>query len=243
MLVVEPQHIAKYSRCPRRAQLSWNLERPSNLTFEGVVIQHVIQAAYLHVSRRKELPGWRRIVQWCDLHYNKLSVDPSVVQPKEYKSAVSLLQTLYGWYHDQFRPKALGLEPIINVPVNLELGHGVVYKDTIPLIIVDKDVRLADFRQLDKSRNLAMMDVYNDFLIHTRIWGFYQVAKLLPTRYVRFFIMPESIKTVDVRITQEMLENATKISKHILTGIKDRVFYPSFSEQCMRCPFRNNCAI
>lgn len=243
MLIVEPQHVAKYSRCPRRAHMSWNLERPSNLNFEGTVIQHVIQAAHLYVSRHGKLPTWRRVVHWADLYYRRASLDNAVPQPKQYKSAISLLNSLHGWYHHLFTPRAKGTEPLINVPIALELGHNVVYRDSIPIVIIKNDIQLVDFRQLDKPRKLGIIDVYNDILVHTRIWGFCEAAQQLPSHYIRLFIMPESIKSVKVKVTKEMLANASAISKHILTGIKDRVFYPSFSEQCVKCPFRRGCSI
>jgi hypothetical protein len=225
--------------------MSWNLERPSNLNFEGTVMQHVVQAAYFNLSRRGKMPTWRRIVNWTDLYYRRASLDSAIPQPEQYKSAVSLLNTLHGWYHNQFIPRVRGkdIEPLINVPVCLELGHDVAYRDVVPLVIIRDDVRLVDFRQLDKTRKLGMIDVYNDLLVHVRIWGFQQAAQQVPSSYIRFFITPESIKPVEMKITKEMLANAAVISKHILTGIKDRVFYPSFSEQCVKCPFRRNCLI
>jgi hypothetical protein len=190
-----------------------------------------------------KVPPWRRIIGWADLHYKRLFVGSPDSKSKEYKSAVSLLNTLYGWYHKLFLPKIHNTEALINIPIRLDLGHDVVYQDSIPIAIIQDNVTLADFRQLDKSENIGMMRVYNDLLIHVRIWGFYQAAQQLPSRYIRFFIMPESIKAVEIKVTKEMLANAAVISKHILTGIKDGAFYPSFSEQCARCPFRRDCLV
>jgi len=244
MLVVEPRNIAKYSQCPRRAQLSWNIARDETCDFETTVIKQVIQAAYLHIIRKGEVPTWRRIINWADLHYQRVSVDPTVSQPKEYKSAVSLLSCLYGWYHEQFLPSAKGIEPIINVPVYLELGHDVVYRDHIPMIIIGESITLVDFRQVvNTDVPAAAHMLYNDLTVHVRVWGFLRAAEQKPNNYTRIFIGPGSVKMTNIKITQEFLENAAKICKHILTGIKDRVFYPSFSEQCSRCPFKRNCSI
>ena len=178
---------------------------------------------------------------WADLHYRRLYAKQA--GDKEYKSAVSLLNALHNWYNKHFLPGIKGTEGLANVPIYLELGHDVVYRDTIPAVIIKEDVRLVDFHQLDKPRNVGMMDVYNDLLVHVRLWGFKHAAQQAPSHYVRLFIMPESIKVVELKVTKEMLANAATISKHILSGIKDRVFYPSFSEQCLRCPFRKGCSI
>jgi len=223
--------------------MSWHIDKASNLTFESMVLQRVIQAAHLYLSRKSQVPTWQRIVYWSELYYQKAITDPQVPQPKTYKSAVSLLNVLFNWYHDLFLSSVDDIEPIINVPVYLELGHDIVYRDSIPIVTIGKTVKLIDFRQIDKPRNLGIIDIYNDLAAHVRIWGFEEVTGQMPSHYVRAFILPESIKMVEVKTSKDLLANAAKISKHIITGMKDRVYYPSFSEQCAHCPFKSGCSI
>ena len=243
MLVIEPHHIAKYSRCPRRAILSWNLLKPSNLGFKNTVLQYVIQAAHLYVSRKRKFPTWQRVIYWSELYFQKLCREPGYLPDKEYQSAVSLLNILYDWYNNLFLPGIKDYEPLINVPVYMSLGHDTIYHDQIPIVNIGQRIQIVDFSQIDKPKNPGIINIHNDLVAHIRLWGFSQVAQCTPTEYVRWFMMPKSVQSVTMRVSQDLLENAAKIGHHIMSGIKDRVFYPSFSEQCLRCTFRKGCSI
>ena len=241
MRLIKPCQILKYSKCPKRSLMSWDAQEPP-MSFEHTVITNIIKCAHMYRTQKGRPAWWRWIRSFAERYYQDAMVDPAVPQPTEYKTYVSLLQSMYPWYQKIYHIEYPD-EAIVNIPIWLQLGSDCVYNDTIPLIILGKEITIIDFKEVDRAEEASTISLYNDLTAHVRMWGFKQAAQVNPTRYARLFLHGQYITHQSIRITQNTLENASKICKHILTGMKEKVFYPSFSEQCINCPFNQGCTI
>jgi hypothetical protein len=163
---------------------------------------------------------------------------------EKYKDTKSILTRLIDWYNRDY----LGTysQPgLVNVPVVFTIDRELRFKDSIPIVTSGNKMRLFDFQSVKAEDGpfYSGKRIYNSMEVHARLWGFWKASGVLPNEYVRFAILPECIKTFQVTFTSDILRRSERIFKYMLLGMRDDLFYPSFSEQCGQCPNRQYCGM
>lgn len=239
MLIVTPRHISSFSRCPSRTWKTWNdISRPNP---SQALTENIIKASYLHFAKKEKPAGWRMILSWSQADYiNNISN----VTADNYQDMKGILSRLSTWFDKCYLGDSC--EPgITNVPVALALGSDCYFKDQIPILGSRWKIRIYDFYHTNDGptyRDYTGAKLYNDLTIHARTWALEQAADLTVEEYVRFVVGKEAIKSVRIAIDNNLRSKNNRNIKHIIQGIKDQISYPSFSEQCANCSYRERCS-
>jgi hypothetical protein len=235
MPIVSPYSIDSYTRCPRYT--FYSLDNKRKLSPVNTLVSNVIQASYLHFSRKEQPVTWRVVSAWAQEGMIKLSLPE-----EEYKKAKSILSRLSVWYDKYYLDEYVGAG-LTNVPITLSLGSGYFFSDKIPILISRKKLQVFDFSESTDLSSCNGPSVYNDYVTLSRVWGFNQALSIPPAEYIRFVIGPESIKAVRINIDNLYIRKGNSILRQILQGMKDEVWYPSRSSRCESCPLKANCGI
>ena len=237
MRTVSPQNIEVYSRCPRRAFYGWNYAREP-MSFHASVIRDVIQAIFLYMAQHEEVPSWKRTLSWIDKYVRQEAVH---LESRElYEASKSTLSCLHKWYFS-FLLNNYKMMGLTNVPILLELDTKLTYQDEIPFILFGDTMKVGDFKEVSSVARVTKLELYNDIELQIRIWGIYKLFNKKPRNFIRIYISSHTIQAVEIGISDQMLAKTEKMVKYILTGMRNEVWYPSFSTQCLSCPFNKDC--
>lgn len=241
MLTTDTSRIIKYSKCPKRCELEWH--NTEKIDVEEQIIQDVIKAMYLQHTRDREVLSWKTVL----LHTERrlISQLPDLLPRQQYRETKGYLERLSRWYSDYYL-KEYAYPGLTNVPVVMRLDHYMIFRDSIDIIIPGDKIKLFDFCRSDKGespRNYPIKQVHNDLAAQVKAWAFWKAAEILPSEYVRIVIGPHTLRPVRSFILKSHLEKVERIIKQILRGMKDGVYYPSVSEQCVDCPHKPICCI
>jgi hypothetical protein len=231
---ISPKDIERYTQCPKYAEFAWGVEKANSQN--SLILQKTISSISLYYLRHNEPPEWRQISNWAESYL--------VGEVGEYSGeGKGLLAQLGSWYRNHYLKKEC-FPGYINLPIALPLGYGITYRDNIPIVGLANKIRLYDFKELtdkDKESSYNSIKLYNDLFIHIRVWGFLKKTALKPEQYIRYVIGPRSITPYRISITDPTLEKSEKMVEQVLRGVKNNVFYPSFSRECTCCPYKGQC--
>ena len=237
MQAITPQDIIEYSKCPKKLYFSLSYkEKMISPRFEFQIISDVIKSVYLYALRKEKFTPWNLIPGWVDRAANNFTIDLSDIE--RYKKSENILVRLSYWYNNIYLAQE-NLSGFINVPIYYPIDYHRVYYDKIDILEIGQQVRILDFTEED----IGPVNLYKEMLIHIKSWGLNVSCKSKPDKYVRLVIKPLSIKIVEISVTNDMIKKAEKISYHILSGIKNQIFYPSITKQCPSCPYMDLCEI
>lgn len=233
MISCSIKQLAQYSRCPKQAYYDWNNPPSSPLTDEAI-ISTIIKKIYVHHTRFEKLMPWRKVLRLTtSTFFDFIPTEnrAAYLESKNYLTRIS------SWYNGPYLQKYSD-EGIMNVPLKIGLGHHFSLTDTVELLTVGKDIKIFDF---DVNGSLNKIMLYDDIIVHMRLWLLWKMSDTLPSKYVRIVIRPHTVTPVEIQVNKKMVENMEKTVKHLTRGIHDGVFYPSFSVQCDRCVHAKRC--
>ena len=239
MLQITARDIVRYSSCPKKAKYLWG--QPSPLEPIPNLISDVIKSAHFYYTHHGELASWKRVTGWASrLFCKNITVSGEV----DYKSGERVLTRLSKWHSKYYLDKNTS-PAIINVPIALALGQSCYYRDSLPMVSMDKSLKLYDFHGINEGRltDYTGIDMYDDLLLRIRLWNFIQATDTVPSEYVRYVISKESISTVSIFPQNEFVHTSNKIIRQILQGMRDDVWYTARSSQCNTCEFRATCTL
>jgi hypothetical protein len=236
MLSISPYHLSVYSKCPNKLLYLHknNIYPPIIVDFE--IIRDLIKRCYFFLIRFEKPPPWKFILKWT----NKQIIENAKSEEVSYKDTKNVLQKIHTWYYGYF---IKDITPgLINIPLSIGLGSNITLYDTLDLVILkDEKLTMYDFFYSNNISNYTNLSLYNNIDVHTKIWLLYKVANIKVDYYNRIVIGKNTIKVVTIAITDSMFNKIENIIRHITSGIRDNIFYPSFSEQCNSCMFNDNC--
>jgi hypothetical protein len=240
---IRPHNIAQYSKCPRKAQKSWN--KQSQLSLNGKIIATVIKQGFIYRARTSQIALWKKFISWINTEIERTI--PENLNQASYKENKDILIRLSHWYNEYYIPK-YNDPGLINIPIIKPVGIRFLFKDSIDIVSLDKKIRMYDFvevadESIHKTWGTHPRDIYNDLSVHARLWGFRSISDLIPDSYTRIVIYPKTIRVLEWKIQKEALERTKKIIEYILDGISKGIYYPSISEQCIKCNYSTECSI
>lgn len=239
MLSARPIDMALYAKCPKKCQYLWGYEK--TITPESQLIQTVIKKTFEHHLRLDKIASWRKIRQWIQ----DIIINTGYTFTNEYEETKNLLTKLSNWYNLHYLEDYTDVG-FINFPVRLELGSHFILKDTIDIVSIGDQIRLFDFDEVDDWDSLLYyngLKLYNNIEVLSRIWAFNKLTGQKVDEYIRFVNGQGTIKAVKIRELDKILEQTDGMVRQITQGIKSNVFYPSFSKECINCPFKKGCSI
>lgn len=239
MRIAHPSHFLAYTKCPRRLQLNWDAYSP-NPTLSERIVTPVIQNIYQKYARKGKAAGWKQVIAWTERYVLENIIFSN--RQETYRATKGYFTKIGEWYDKYAADYAY--PGIINIPVGLELGPRLIYKDYIPVLILSNPYTVADIYELRDTETLKGyngLKLYDDFELMLRCWGFWKSTGIFPSKYVRFTISHSVIKPIHVYIREKRLLYIEKLAEQIARGIHEEIFYPSRSEQCNSCPFIEDC--
>ena len=238
MYKISPYNIVTYMKCPKRSLYSKHFVHSPRPYY--LLIRKIIQSVYVRFAKSGIVPTWKA-VRSIATRSLEAALPNLVNKPVKVEN---LLVNVYRWY----KTHLLGshcFPGLVNLPLLLELGHSVTLVDSIPIVIFSENIELVDFKEVpdkNKYRGYQNFKVKGDFEAQLRTWAFWKCSNILPTKYSRVIIGTTGIKIVTVNVDRKMLENTIEpITKHVVNGIQQGIYYRSISEQCNSCPFLQQC--
>jgi len=241
MQVITPRGLKLYARCPKRFSFSWHLKPVT--TIECKTIEDIIKSLYLYHARRGVLMPWKHIPPRA--HQMLLETFKDLDATQEYKQTEHLLVKLSAWYNNHYLEEYCD-EGVINLPVQMGLGTHLTLADEIDIVTMGKQLRLFDFDEVCDKQSLSTytgLKVYNDLAALAKVWLFWKATDIMPEQYIRLVISAKSVKPIRLTITDRMVEKIEVFMRQLARGIQDEAYYPSFSEQCLHCPYKERCSI
>jgi hypothetical protein len=238
--IVNANHIDAYTRCPRFTKNEWESICTKRLSPAAAAIRQLVQFVYTtHYQTQKPVP-WSAITE----QLNNFMIEQMITDPsrEDYLQAVSFLDKLSIWYHQYYLAKEC-IPGLINMPTYMNLGHQVIIKESIDVVLITDKIKLIDFADIDRLDHANGSLLYNDWVMQVKAWAFWRATETKPTHYARIYIGEQSVKEVIIQLNDEMFRRTEQVIRYLLTGIKDQIFYPSFSRQCTKCKYCVDCAI
>jgi len=239
--VISPSLVKLYSRCPN--QVKGLVDRNVSLhtlDLSASVISDVIKKIFVYQTTTNKIVKWRLIPGWVDIRARERLAS---IGPKEaYKEAENTLLRLSRWYNGPYLD-TYNDPGIINVPIKVYVDDSTIFTDEIEVITVGDTIKMFDIRQISNVRQVSSVAIYNDLSVLARLWGLHQASGVWPTEYVRIYITPESVKTAKILIDEKLQKKCEKITEYLIHGIRNEVYYPAFSDQCIRCSYSKGCSV
>jgi hypothetical protein len=227
VLVITPFDIVRYSQCPALAHFSIGI--PFNQTPEIAIISRTIKKAYSYQISKGFSPTWAQIKLWAEGYLTE--------DYKEAKNVLSRLSSWYSQYLDNFMDSG-----VPNLPVIFRLDNIITYYDMIPIVTTGRKLRIFDIRPGDSTYTPASISI--DLLAQTRSWGLWRASEAMPEEYVRLVVTPSTIRPVIMTVLPHVVQGKIEpIVRHILRGFRDEIWYPSMTEQCINCMYREKCGV
>lgn len=232
MYVVHPEEIASYIACPLRYKLSREFKKTDVLLS---IFTRTIKQVYLKQMKSRSVPSWASIPKWLDREIKLVCKTKDEVE-----SCLSLLQSLYRWYHHFYLKAAV--DAACNVPIIFDIYPGITYYDIIDVVEMYKRIVIVDTASISAHDDVNSTLLYRDTLTHVRTWGFAQAMGMTPRIYKRYYLTTGSMNKTSYFVREEAVERMQKTVEHAVSGIILGVFNPSISEQCDQCDFITECS-
>jgi hypothetical protein len=189
---------------------------------------------YGSINKAEIAPSFKLVSYWYEIEYNRILKNTPNYAGKD------ILSRIGHWYNNYYLNSIT--QAISNVPVSVSI-QGQPYQDIIDVIEVGDKIRVHDFKELLGQKEAGSAVIYNDIKVHARLWGLEMASGIIPDEYVRWVILPNTIRYISIKVDKKMLEKSYKIVRHILEGIAREVWYPSVSDQCSHCPHLTYCSL
>jgi hypothetical protein len=235
-----------YSACPKQYEYYLPRELPEEapLSVRTTLLKKIICSAYISAARSRRTP-WRRMTNILDEYVFSSPpdrTDPLYDQKMDqlFKHSIKLIKFMKkSWYEPHYLNSGLAGFPSLRV--GLTYGD-ILLHDQLDLVLFNEnDLILCAFSDIDAPTSL----LYNDMKTRAQIL---LLAKNTgrPVTQVRHFSWPEEdyIKITNIHLhpQKEFMAKTESAVNHLITGINNKVFYPSISAQCASCPFNSICS-
>ena len=237
MLLITPYHIQAYAKCPKYCHLNYYEISSPIKNIETKIIEVVIKSSYAYHLKHEKLPPWKLIIKWTEKHLS----DNPITSSYDYKDTKGILQKLHIWYYNFYIP--INRYGLTNLPVAVGLGTNVTFYDTIDVVLLGDNISLVDIVYVEDLASYTNRSFYNDILFHLKTWIAVKSTDTIPDIYYRIVVGKQSLKIIKTNINQGIVSNIEKTIRHICSGIKENIFYPSYSIQCDTCNQLKNCNI
>lgn len=241
--IATPFRIRLYAQCPNKC--SFSTDWVEKQTPDESILSDMIKYAFLRHSMKplgSRPPGWKAFVNYVDKFRTRHVRLLGNSLENYYKESEWILVRLQRWYYDYYLP-SYAVPGHVNVPIVLGINDLVYYRDFLDIITVDNGIRVFDFEYNEQHPLALKSRILNDIEVMARIWGCWKFSGVKIEKYVRIFLSKKGVQVKEVEITDEYLEKARKIIGHIVDGISHHVYYPAYSEQCVKCPYKKGCKL
>lgn len=234
-VVVSPELLALYAKCPNKVKYLKQKIRGKGLSIHGKIVKIIIQKYHQSLAQSGYEPTQRQIIGWIESECRRLlrSSDPQEV----YLQSKDVLVCIERWQKNVFQKYPLS--GLINIPVDLTLDYDVFFQDTLELVLLSPEMTLLIAFSEDE---ITSEGLYSSLQVQSKIWGFYRATEHKPTMYINLLISPKKVVDIPIQILPTTLGKSESNMKHIMRGLREKVYYPVRSGQCKSCPYRDRCS-
>ena len=236
MQKVNPFFLSLYSQCPIKAQFAQQYQK--NIPIDLKIIRDTIQSTFMYQSKNDKFATWRLVTTWTQRNMVKYMAD--VKDKKNIKGSITILEKLFNWYNNIYLEQP-EVDTLANVPIILNLGDKVVYRDSIDIMTNGTELKLFNFEQVDNASDYKDQQMFNELETLIQIWGFWKATEFPPNKLVKIINTPKTIQYRYKLIDQKFLHHTEKIVGYLLTGVINHVYYQNYSSQCDKCEFNFIC--
>lgn len=232
--LIQIRHLKDYSQCPNFCKYNWNLlSKP----IKPSTLEQIIDVCYRDLAFNGK-PNWAKIRKY--VQEQLLVLEPDLETQQLYKRSVELMTSLRNWYLEIYRDGPS--ESLYRLQLKGVIGglsiSGEVFTTLLESSGSSNKTTLVEFTELDSE--LLMI---RDFSIRVKIWLLTQqqvkVNKLLFIKTTNKIIKWWNLNIQDPDLWNYKTEQSLKL---IASGIKNNVYYPSVSDMCNTCIYKDTCS-
>lgn len=234
--IISPFDLLLYSKCP----MYWYYERLSGSVYINhplrsitQILTQVMEIAYTTEAQSNTITSWKMLrSRTGDIIYRLAKKGVEI--PKDLDE---ILSPIYDWYYRYYLNKKEWIIGLPNIPLELPIGNNILLRDRVPVMLLDKEDRLAVFDFVDEEYT---QNINRDLIFLTRIWLLSKVWNI-PKKYVRFRVRKKNIISDTIFLDREKIDKHLNMITIILNNIKNAAIYPSITEQCSTCKWSKKC--
>ena len=252
MLTINSNDIVNYTKCPRRFNLYSNLilsgeKKPDDDFLKEKVVSKSIKALHTYKYLNNKDMTWEQLRKKTEIIFLELIDGMNYRIFNEFTKYKGILNKVLNYYSKHYCT-TMCFKGIPDVSIRLALDNNLVYDDDIDLVFaVDvDDIRLVDFKRvysLEQIKRYSQNVLEHDLDIFIKTYFFWKNTNIKPTEYIRIILAKTGMKIFKLKIDNDKILSYENDIKYILTGIKNKNYYPSRSEQCNYCFFTDKCGI
>jgi len=236
------------SRCLKQYQYykDFRFEERTSFSPRTELLRNIVRGAYLALSRQTKTNPWRRVTSEIDKFiYQDVPHRDDPTYDKQvdllFKKSISYINTVRKvWYKPLFLTE--GLEGFPDFKCSFPY-YNLMVIDTADLVLFNADdLIICTFSDIELTPSL----LYNNMRLRMLALMLESSLKRKVTR-LRCMSWARGQDEIDVKDIfihnhNEFMKKTEKTLMYILSGIKNEIFYPSISEQCNACPFKEICS-
>lgn len=237
-LHLSPTQIQSYSVCPR--QFGFELQTPIISKHDPFKenIKLLIKQCYINRTQHGYNPQWETIKQ----RVNKICFVDTDINDKEAfklasKRAIQLLAVMHIWYTKHFSNDSR--EALVNVPLQVTVNKTII-SDTLDIALLDTKYQVVPviFNDTDILPNM----MYNNMKFKTLLWLIYKEINIIP-KVSEYIVITDLTVQVHKLFNKTHMDTIDNYVNFIVRAIENKIFYPSVSEHCSGCNFKDVCII
>lgn len=235
---LSPTQIQSYSICPR--QFGFELQVPP-ITKQDTFKENIkilIKQCYINRTQHGYNPQWETIKQRINkICFSEIDINNKEAFKLASKRAINLLGVMHVWYTKHFSIDSR--EALVNVPLQVTVNKTII-SETLDIALLDAKYQVVPviFNDTDILPNM----MYNNMKFKTLLWLIYKEINIVPNVSEYLVITNQSIQ-VHKLFNKTHMDTIDNYVNFIIRAIENKIFYPSVSEHCNSCSFRDVCVI
>lgn len=238
-MIITPTDVYLFSKCPRKLKNMKGASFERRLSLKEEIISSTIRYAHGYINEFHCIPTWQAVIRYMERQVNSHIIEN---KDKPYEVVVQtrgLITLLSNWYNEHLPSVIENQIVYAGMPIKLRIAPGLIFEDNLDLVAVGSKIDIYNFY----DEPVKATDLYNNLMIQSKLWGFWRYMEEKPKSFILVEILENKLELVKMHSSEKTLEKVENYVVAIARSIQEDAFYPSFSEQCNTCIFREGCCL
>lgn len=224
--LVQISNLRDYAKCPNYAKYNWDSKLKS---IPKSICQKVIESCYSDLSMLDKTVDWKTVRNRVAVFAAESNHDAASF----YNSTITILESLRNWYVSYYR----------------DYVDSAVNNITLESSLLDRKIVGTISNVLVKNNQLIMIEhsenvnIFQDIGLKVKLWLLYK-NNIKVKRVIHFTYTDKSVSTQELNIDNPDIWNTKteQVLKLMLTSINNKIFYPSPTNMCKSCKYKDICS-
>jgi CRISPR/Cas system-associated exonuclease Cas4 (RecB family) len=229
--LIQISNLKDYSKCSNFAKYNWNSKVKPVVFTPGM---KVIDSCYRDLVLLDKVSNWKTVRNRANKYLMESQTEISAAQ--FYSDSINLLENLRNWYRDFYSD--LEVSGISNLDLSVDMFNQTITGHIDTVVIKKGKPVLIEYTNLNTIDQLV-----TDIGIRTKIWLLSKNGIKVKTIYC---VSPreKTLSVIELNIDNfDTWNNKTEVVLQLMvTSIKNKIFYPSPTNMCTTCKYKDVCS-